>query len=228
MVADVDRPILTDLIRNGASSVATAVSSTLEYTKEALKQMEAEAELESAKLQARAVAEAELRSTSIPPWQTLSEQFAILEEELKARILRISQQEDYFTKERARTQVMRQASVLPGCLPMANAAIAADPALGELRFRLVPGRLTEEEFWRCYFWHVAQLKLELCNDFVTANRVRRDEAQTDEQAADDATSAALDSEIATELAGDGALPDFAFDLAGLDAEFEALVGTPQR
>ena len=151
-----DRPILTDFIKSSASSVATALSSTLEFTKDALKQMEAEADLEAARLHARVAAEAELRSTSIPPWQTLSEQFAILEDELKVRILRISRDQGNFTQERARTQVVRQASVLPGCLPMANAAIAADPTLGELRFRLVPGRLSEEEFWRCYFWHVVR------------------------------------------------------------------------
>ena len=37
------------------------------------------------------------------------------------------------------------------------AALQADDSLRALRFRLVPGRLSEEDFWRCYFWHVVRL-----------------------------------------------------------------------
>ena len=36
-------------------------------------------------------------------------------------------------------------NILPGCLPMAQASLEADPALAALRYRLVPATLSEEE-----------------------------------------------------------------------------------
>ena len=71
-------------------------------------------------------------------------------------------------------QAQRPDSILPSCTPMANAALAGDERLREVRFRLVPSRLSEEQFWRCYFWHVTLLKCELLHDWRTANSTRRD------------------------------------------------------
>merc|ERR1712087_765859 len=112
-------------------------------------------------------------------------------DELKQRILSLSPQEELFTGEYA-AQIPRDTPVLPGCLPMANAALEADPELRNLRFRLVPQRLSEECFWRCYFYHVANIKCELCNDFVTANRARREAACALEQDAIEASKKILD------------------------------------
>ena len=64
---------------------------------------------------------------------------------------------------------------------MANAALAADDTLRALRFKFVPARLTEEEFWRCYFWHVANVKCELLHDWRTANGARREAAIEEER-----------------------------------------------
>ena len=83
MVSSPDRPVLTEILYSGASTVASAVNSTIEKTKSALKEMDLEADLEVARGQARAAEQVELRESAVPPWQTLSEQFAILEEELK-------------------------------------------------------------------------------------------------------------------------------------------------
>ena len=107
------------------------------------------AALEAARQRAEQ-AQAELYDGSVPPWQTLSEQFAILEEELKARILALSAQQSIFTTAAAEQHraATRHRSVLPGCLPMATAALEADPQLAQLRFRLVPRRLSEEDFWQ--------------------------------------------------------------------------------
>ena len=109
------------------------------------------------------------------------------------------------------------ADILGSCHAMATAAMAADPALGALRFRLVPQRLSEEDFWRCFFWRVAQIKLELCNDFATANRARQQAVLASE------AEALFDAPSPSANAGEPAC-DFPFDLAELDAEFEALVG----
>ena len=82
-----------------------------------------------------------------PPWCTLGEQFAILEDELRARIMQISQCDAHFTAEQAASR--RAGAIVPHCMPMARASLAEDPQLAALRFRLVPRKLTEEEFWRC-------------------------------------------------------------------------------
>lgn len=193
------------------ASGAAAVSSLIDVAKSTI----AEADrLQSIEI-ARSHAAQEEVDTALLPWQTLSEQFAILEPELKARILLLPQDQKAFTAERAR-QCQRTGSILPHVLAMASAAMAADPELGALRFRLVPQRLSEEDFWRCFFWSVAQIKLELCNDFATTNRVRQQAVLASE------AEALLDapSPGATHKSCDS----FQFDLAELDAEFEALVG----
>ena len=101
---------------------------------------------------------------------------------------------------------------------MATASLEADPALEELRFKLVPARLSEEDFWRCYFWHVANIKCDLLNDFATANKVKRDAVLADEKA--------LSTEVPSNGNGEppagGEAP--AFDHFELDEEFERLVG----
>ena len=43
--------------------------------------------------------------------------------------------------------------------PVALATLEADPKLQDARFKLVPARIKEEEFWRNYFYRV-QLILE--------------------------------------------------------------------
>ena len=92
----------------------------------------------------------ELASARLLPWKTLGEQFSILEAELQERILRLSVEEN-FSPALAMAR-RRPGNILPGCLPMATASLDADKALAALRFRIVPGKLSEEEFWRCYFW----------------------------------------------------------------------------
>jgi len=201
------------------------------------------AALEAARQRAEQ-AQAELYDGSVPPWQTLSEQFAILEEELKARILALSAQQSLFTTAAAEQHraATRHRSVLPGCLPMATAALEADPQLAQLRFRLVPRRLSEEDFWQVYFWHVATAKLDLCNDFASANAAKRDYlgvSQVGEASAGGATPPAARPRARDEVgcsgrsaqSGQGSpgadaatSEEFGFDLEELDAEFERLVG----
>lgn len=55
--------------------------------------------------------------------------------------------------------------------PAAAAALAHDPNLRQLRFRLVPKHLTEDQFWQRYFAEVSRIK----HDVVS----RRDDAGTD-------------------------------------------------
>ena len=88
----------------------------------------------------------ELASARLLPWRTLGEQFSILEATLQERILRVSVVET-FRPELARVQRPGEPNhnILPGCLPMAQASLEADPALAALRYRLVPATLSEED-----------------------------------------------------------------------------------
>ena len=87
----------------------------------------------------------ELATARLLPWRTLGEQFSILEATLQERILRVSVVET-FRPELARVQRPGEPKkILPGCLPMAQASLEADPALAALRYRLVPATLSEEE-----------------------------------------------------------------------------------
>ena len=87
----------------------------------------------------------ELATARLLPWRTLGEQFSILEATLQERILRVSVVET-FRPELARVQRPGEPkNILPGCLPMAQASLEADPALAALRYRLVPATLSEEE-----------------------------------------------------------------------------------
>lgn len=48
--------------------------------------------------------------------------------------------------------------------PSAAAALAHDPLLRQLRFRLVPKHLTEDRFWQRYFAAVARIKREVMDE----------------------------------------------------------------
>ena len=173
----------------------------------------------------------EVRGAAIAPWQTLSEQFSILEDELRARIFKIAQESNFSEAIAQRHTAFRMGNIMPGCGPMAGAALEADAELCELRYRLVPARISEEAFWRCYFWHVSNVKLELLHDWTTANRARRAAVLEDDAilasdtpvrgvaAADDAAAGQPQHHVG------GAT---AFPADELDAEFERLVGSPCR
>ena len=90
-----------------------------------------------------------------------------------------------------------------------------------LRFRLVPARLSEEDFWRCYFWHVANIKCELCHDWTGANQARREVVEA--VASDEALLAADPDSPSTKGSGAGRAGPRDADL---DAEFDRLVMSP--
>ena len=91
---------------------------------------------------------------------------------------------------------------------------------------------------RCYFSRVAQIKIELCNDFASCNHARRAAAKSASRFAidDEGESAGSSAEppdsdsqnmASSDLARESSPPPFGgspSDLAELDREFEALVG----
>ena len=216
-----DRPVLMDaissfaaVVKPRAAAAAAALNSKLEATLHS-------AEQQAAALRSEAHAAAEARGHALAPWRTLGEQFSILEDELKARIMALPSSEANFSSEVVQRMSHREAPILPGCSPMANAALHADAALVDLRFRLVPARMTEESFWRAYFWHVANIKCELLHDWHTANTVRRQAVIEDEAYL--STDVSLDAPtvpVANAPPRDGGA------VIDLDAEFERLVASP--
>jgi len=214
-----DAPLFTNFLLQGGKALVSVLETNL-----IAPALDAEAEAE--RLRHTMSAEAEAQASSIAPWQTLAEQYSILEDELKVRILRLSESEDNFTSQIAAEGRRRPGNILPGCLPMANAALAEDANLRALRFKVVPARLSEEEFWRCYFWHVANVKCEMLHDWRTANGARRTVALEEER-----TLAPVEGEeeLSSAPGGDGTAQSEAAATEAvddLDAEFERLVGTP--
>lgn len=88
---------------------------------------------------------------AIPPWVGYVE-----EEKMKKQILALS------TDER---NVLREPPAgvdyifdLESNMPIATAVLEADPKLDNLRFKLVPKIISEEKFWRNYFYRVSLIK----------------------------------------------------------------------
>lgn len=153
---------------------------------------------------------ANLDASGVAPWQTLSEQFAILESELRQRIMSIAKTEANFSTSIANQHTaFHKADIFPGCAPMATAALDHDFVLRDLRFRLVPAHMSEEAFWRCYFWHVVNIKCELLHDWSTANQARREATMQDETTLSSEETSMSPAQID----------------ADLDAEFERLVNS---
>ena len=117
--------MLLDAVRGGVASVSQTLAE-FDRVREASRQGD------------------ELTTARLLPWRTLGEQFSILEATLQERILRVSVVET-FRPELASAARLRPGDILPGCLPMAQASLEADPALAALRYRLVPATLSEEE-----------------------------------------------------------------------------------
>jgi len=213
--ASPDQPVLASAISRGAGAVASALSSAFATAQTALSSADAEA----AKIAHEAEAAKIARGAAVPPWRTLGEQFSILEPALKAKLM-APREELFCGAAAAATRRAAPNDILPGCLPAAQAALAEDATLRELRYRLVPSTITEEDFWRSYFWRCANVKCELLHDFATVNRARMQEALDD------------DAALATELADDepttpGGPLDALAD-AELDLEFERLVHSASK
>mmetsp|Transcript_38829 Transcript_38829/g.63164 ORF Transcript_38829/g.63164 Transcript_38829/m.63164 type:complete len:273 (+) Transcript_38829:112-930(+) len=97
----------------------------------------------------------ELRKKVIPPWTALEEEKSILEEDLKQKILEISKNERNF-------MVPPPEEVfefdLVSALPFIQGALKYDPNLDKVRYKLVPKRLKELDFFRNYFYRISLIR----------------------------------------------------------------------
>lgn len=140
-------------LRSTASSIRDGVQ---RYTAESRAAFEAEER--RVRLQARR--EAREAGEGVPPWAAFSEDKGILEEEARARIEALCEEESTFTEDLL-PEAYKAAFRMDGWAPMAAAALEAAPALGRRRFEIVPKRAAEDEFWARFFFAVARVRREL-------------------------------------------------------------------
>ena len=94
---------------------------------------------------------AKLSEAAVPPWVGYNE-----EDSMKQQILALSQDKRNFLRNPP-TGVQFQFD-FEASFPVALATLPEDPNLKEMRFELVPKFVTEENFWRNYFYRVSLIK----------------------------------------------------------------------
>eukprot|EP01135_Chromosphaera_perkinsii_P008105 Nk52_evm21s1129 gene=Nk52_evmTU21s1129 len=87
----------------------------------------------------------------VPPWVGYNE-----EEEMKKQILALSSEESNFT--RPPPKAAKFEFTFERYSAMALATLKEDPELQARRFELVPKKLSEEDFWKNYFYRVSLIK----------------------------------------------------------------------
>ena len=92
-----------------------------------------------------------------PPWVGVGESRGKDEAKVKEQILALSADEKNFLRPPPGGAAFQ--FDYDAMHPVALATLEADPKLQDARFKLVPARIKEEEFWRNYFYRV-QLILE--------------------------------------------------------------------
>lgn len=135
---------------------ALNLKSTLDQTlKEAQHDFERqEQENEERKKQERQAKE----KAVISMWRVSSEDRSILEEELKQRIMKISQELKPLFQDVPRKEFPLD---VQASTPYAMKAIADDPQIQKAHFKLVPLKMTDERFWRRYFFLVQKHRKDL-------------------------------------------------------------------
>jgi len=88
---------------------------------------------------------------ALPPWVGYPQ-----EDRLKEEILGLATERKNFV--RNPTEGVHFEFELEQFLPVAQATLAADPQLQDMRFQLVPKVVSEEVFWRNYFYRVGLLR----------------------------------------------------------------------
>jgi len=100
-------------------------------------------------------------SEAKPPWivQKKENKDASLEEDLKRRILKLTKDQTNFIAKAPDSSVF--SFDMKAATPYATKAIELDPELRKLRFKLVPQKVPETEFWRNYFYRVSLIREQL-------------------------------------------------------------------
>mmetsp|Transcript_74224 Transcript_74224/g.108864 ORF Transcript_74224/g.108864 Transcript_74224/m.108864 type:complete len:285 (+) Transcript_74224:48-902(+) len=104
-----------------------------------------------------------------PPWVTSHLGLKPFEADMKASMLKITEGADEEVKARFKEEVADDDFdfdfLEPSSTARAMAALEADTNLKAARHKLVPGKVKENDFWRCYFWKcdiIIQSYLKMC------------------------------------------------------------------
>ncbi|KAK7500101.1 hypothetical protein BaRGS_00008648, partial [Batillaria attramentaria] len=92
-----------------------------------------------------------LEEAAVPPWVGYNE-----EEAMKSQILALSSDKRNFL--RNPPSGVKYQFDFATAYPVALATLQEDPNLQKMRFELVPKKVTEEQFWRNYFYRVSLIK----------------------------------------------------------------------
>lgn len=106
--------------------------------------------------------------SAVPPWVGFKE-----EEKMKEQILLLSTDSRNFTRSPPETIDFHFDFKIS--YPIALATLEQDENLRDMRFKLVPGRLSEEAFWRNYFYRVSLIKQSTQLNSLTAENGKKDD-----------------------------------------------------
>jgi len=133
-----------------------------------------------------------------PPWSVLSDKFSILQDELEHQILALSEDEQVFL---ADTPPQSWVFDFRGHVGSASKALELDLNLAKMRHNLVPQRVTEEDFWKRYFWAVKLIKEGLLVDYTSSNEKFRSVEKLAKNSSEELKLAQLELDLQAELAG---------------------------
>ena len=132
------------------STLSSSVSHLIEDTKKSFEEEQSKVDSRRAQLQSLSS-----RPKPTPLWKVSAESQQILEAELKARILRLSSDPRTFLSP-APDEAF--AFSLDVAYPWCEVALQEDVGLSRARYRLVPRRVSERQFWKNYCWRVQSIR----------------------------------------------------------------------
>ena len=151
---------LTDLssqVTSTVASTATTLTTTAVHFIEDQKRSyaEEEAKIEN-KRQQQQYAATHSPPTALPLWHTFAEDKSVLEAELKQRILRLATDPRTFLSSAPDPALFPFSLEL--ALPHIQLALANDPLLSRMQYRLVPRKVSERQFWTNYMYRVSMVR----------------------------------------------------------------------
>jgi len=128
------------------------------------------------------------QEAALPPWMGYAED----EENLKEQILALSSDERHFM--RPPPAGVSYQFDYGTSYPIALVTLDADPMLRDMRFKLVPKKIKEEDFWRNYFYRVSLIK-----QSVALHSMSNDEGSAVDNGGEGEETAEAEGDAATDL-----------------------------
>jgi len=143
---------LSSNIQEGVTTGYTSVKTFVEETAQSIQQNNEQAEAIERKREAKRKA----LEMKVYPWSLIASEQEF-HDELRARILDLSNREDVFSETAPESFEFR----LRKMLPFAYGVLREDKELADRRFEFVPGKVKEKVFWRNYFYRVSLVRKQI-------------------------------------------------------------------